>query len=91
MRHLMPNNQRSHPRVRRPEVREIDETKMPTSPYAERALTLTKAATSLICHLGIETRKIQPLWAESSSGKHTPRNPTSTGFAASRQSEAAPT
>ena len=46
---------------------------------------------SLFCHLGIETRKIQPLWAENPSGKHTARHLTSTGLAASRQSEPVPT
>ena len=47
--------------------------------------------TTLFCHLGIQTRKIQPLWVECYSGKHTPRNLTSTGLAASRQSEPVPT
>ena len=63
------------PRVRRP--------RRPRIPGGRRM--------SLFCHLGIETRKIQPLWAENSSGKHTARHLTSTGLAASRQSEPVPT
>src|SRR5712691_4967664 len=58
----------------------------PRSPYAQ----IDTTGSSLFCHLGIETRKIQPLWAEYSSGKHTARHLTSTGLAASRQSEPVP-